>query len=279
MRHAREAVEAAIMRDGENADLPKIAEDIDADLGDGAGALAQARRAEELQPRHFALSVEEAMKLSQLGRFDEAEKLLSQASARASPKDRTAMAPAFAEVYMRTRRLEEGRRYLDDEVSRHPGDLGLLFTRGRFERYSGDAAAAERDFRKVLAEDPRDQGALEELEALLEKHGQSAKAQEECLAATVYQPGNLANNLRASLIYDSRHDDEKAAAAMLAAERSGHVSSLVEFKLAEKLFSLGRPDEALTHLALARRVSLYEGAPSVTQELTLAIERVRSRMP
>jgi tetratricopeptide (TPR) repeat protein len=279
LRHAKEVVEAAIARDRGNADLPKIAEDIDEDLGDIAGALAQARRAEELQPRHFALAVEEVMKLSQLGRYDEAEKLLRQTAIRCNPKDRAAMAPAFAEIFMRTRRLEEGRRYLDDEVSRRPADRSLLFTRGRFARYAGDVAAAERDFREILAEDPEDQSALDELEGLLDKHGQSTKAQEECLAATVYQPRNLANNLRAALIYDSQHNDEKMVGSLLAAERSGHVTSLVEFKLAQKLFDLGRLDEALVHLAEARRISLYEGAPSLTQELSLAIERLRSHMP
>jgi tetratricopeptide (TPR) repeat protein len=279
LRHAREVAEAAIARDSENADLAKIAEGIDDDLGDVAGALAQARRAEELQPRHFALAVEEAMKLSQLGRSGEAETLLRRTATWCPPKFQAAMAPAFADLFIRARRFEEGRRFLDDEISRHPEDRSLLLIRGRLERFAGDAAAAERDFRGVLAGDPEEQGALEELQDLLNiELGQSARAQEECLAAAVYQPRNLANNLRASKIYELQHNDERMVGSLLAAERSGHVTSLDEFKLALKLLELKQPDDALAHLAVARRISLYEGAPSVTRDLGLAIERITSRM-
>jgi len=279
LRHAREVAEAAIARDGENADLPRIAEGIDDDLGDFTAALAQARRAEELQPRHFALAAEEAMELSRLGRYGEAEELLRRTATWCPPKYRAAMDPAFADLFIRARRFEEGRRYLDSEVSRHPEDRSLLLVRGRLERFAGDAAAAERDFRGILAGDPEEQDALEELEDLLNAElGQSARAQEECLAAALYQPRNLANNLRASKIYESQHNDEKMVGSLLAAERSGHVTSLDEFKLALKLLDLRRPDDALAHLAVARRISLYEGAPSVTRDLGLAIERIRSRM-
>ena len=88
----------------------------------------------------------------------------------------------------------------------------------------------------------------------------------------------MANNLRAAIINDSHGDDAQSVRCLLAAERSGPVTSGVELWLARKLFTLGRPDEGLTHLAEARRISLVEGDPAVTESISQAIEHVLSQM-
>ena len=71
------------------------------------------------------------------------------------------MAPAFADLFTRTRRFEEGESYLDKEVSQLPADENLRLLRGRFVQLSGDIAAAERDYRAILADNPASRGALE----------------------------------------------------------------------------------------------------------------------
>jgi tetratricopeptide (TPR) repeat protein len=271
---AREVVRAAVANDPGNPDLAKISEDIDDDLGDVAGALAEARRAQLLQPWNFALATDEAIKLSRLRRYGEAEALLGATARRCSPRDLSAMAPAFADLFTREGRISEGRRYLDNAVAGAPADLSLRLARARLARKAGDPVSAERDFRGVLADDPANQAALEGLVGLLNEIGQKAAAERETLAAAESQPRNQANNLRAAIICDSSGDAQRETRYLLAAERSGPVNSAVELKLARKLLDLRRPDEALTHLAEARLISIHEGDPSVTEQIRQVIENL-----
>ncbi|HEY5080253.1 MAG TPA: tetratricopeptide repeat protein [Opitutaceae bacterium] len=275
---AKEAVRAAIARDPENADLAKIAEEVDDDQGDIAGALAQAKRGQELQPYSFALATDQAIKLSRLGRYGEAEKLLRETEDSAPPRDAAAMAPAFADLFTRTRRFEDGRRYLDAEIARRPADESLRLLRGRLARLGGDTAAAEREFRALLAQNPGSQGALEALIGLLDETGQRDGAEKASLEAVGPQPRNLANNLRASIIFDSRGDAERSVDCLLAAEKSGPLTTAVELQLAHKLFGLQRLDETLAHLAVARRISLYWDDPAVTNSITEAIDGIWARL-
>ena len=195
-----------------------------------------------------------------------------------TPRDRAAMAPAFGDLFTRTKRFEAGMRYLDAEISLRPADESLRLIRGRLAHFAGDNARAEREFRGILSADPGSQAALEELEGLLNGLGQAAAAERESLAAAESQPRNLANNLRAAIICDSHGDDAKSIRCLLAAERSGPVTSGVELGLARKLFKLERLDESLAHLAEARRISLYEGDPAMTDSIGRAIENILSQM-
>jgi len=278
LRRAKESVQAASARDPDNADLAKMEEEIDDDMGDVGGALAQARRARELQPENFALATDEAIKLSRLGRYDEAERLLNQTAASCPPGDLALMAPAFSDLFTRTGRFDEGRRYLDGEISRRPADESLRLIRGRLARLAGDNASAEREFRAVLAADPGSQGALEALVSLLNRLGRTAAAEKEILAAVDNQPRNQANNLRAAVLHDAHGDEAKCIRCLLAAERSGPVTSAFELQLAQKLFKLERLDDALDHLAEARRISLYEGDSAVTESIRRIIEHILSQM-
>ena len=277
-RQARETAEAASAADPGSPDLAKIFEEIDDDLGDVAGALAQAQRARGLEPRNFALAGDEAIKLSRLGRYGEAESLLRQTAASSTPRDRAALAPAFADLFTRTKRFDEGRSYLGGEIAARPGDESLPILRGRLAGLAGDSAAAERDFRGVLAADPASQPALEALIALLGESGCTADAEREIIAAVDRQPRNAANNLRAAVIDDTRGDAQHVIQCLRAAERSGPVSSAVEVQLARKLFLDHKVDETLEHLAEARRISLYEGDPAATESVSQAIESIWSQL-
>ncbi len=278
-RRAKALVQAAAAADPENPDLAKIAEEIDDEAGDLGAALAEARRARTLQPENFALAADEAIKLSRLGRYNEAEQLLRETERTCTPRDRVLIAPAFADLYTRTRRFVEGRRYFDEAVSRHPADASLRLLRGRLARLGGDTAAAEQEFRAILAGDPANQGATAELVGLLDQTGQTAAAEQATLAAAQFQPRNQTNSLRAAIICEQRGDDPNALRYLTAAERSGPVTSGVELHLARKYFDRRQPDEALTHLAEARRISWLEGNPEATRSIDAIMAKVRAQLP
>jgi tetratricopeptide (TPR) repeat protein len=279
LRLSDEMVKAAVAADSSNPDLAKMAEGIDDDLGDLAGALAQARRAEELEPWNYALFADEAIKLSRLGRFDEAEQLLNKTAAKCSPRDLAAMAPAFADFYTRTKRLQDGIRYMDGAILRTPADNSIRIIRARLYRLSGDSNAAEREYRGVLALDPSSQPALEALVNLLGESGRTEDAEVASLSALGRQPTNLANNLRSAIIHDTSHDDALSAECLLAAEKSGPVTAAVELRLAQQLYRLGRLDDTLSHLALARRITVYEGGgPREISTISRSINNVWSQL-
>jgi tetratricopeptide (TPR) repeat protein len=278
LRQAKEIVQAAVAADRENPDLARIAEDIDDDLGDIAGALAESLRAQDLQPRSFALATDEAIKLSRLGRFDEAERLLRETAAACPPRDRVAMTPAFADFFTRTKRINEGKRFMDAEIFRNPNDSSLKLLKIRLLRLSGDNAGAEQEYRDILADDPSNQAALEALVKVLTETGDSSGAEKASLSAVELQPRNLANNLRAAIIYDARGDNPQAVKCLLAAERSGPVTAAVESHLAAKLLVLQRLDETLFHLGEARRISVYEGDSTATQSIDRSIDYIWSQL-
>jgi tetratricopeptide (TPR) repeat protein len=278
LARAHQAVADAQARDPGNSDLARIAEDIDDDRGDLEGALAEAQRGETLQPWSYALPADVAIKLSRLGRYEEAEKVLRNTSLLCDPRDRAAIAPAFADLFTRTKRFADGRRYLDAEIASRGTDTSLRILRGRLAHLAGDTGAAESEFRGVLKSDPSNEQAQEALVGLLGATGQSAAAEKATLDAVDVQPRNQGNNLRAAIYYDSRGDDAQAVRFLLAAELSGPVNSGVELSLSKKLFGLKRPEEGLSHLALARRVSLYEGDPQLTKSIERGIEGIFSQM-
>ncbi len=279
LQQANDTIRAAVRRDPQSPFLAKLEEDLADDQGDVAGALAAARRGQQLQPANFALMADEAIKLSRLGRFEEAEALLKKAAATSPPRDLARMAPAFADFFTRTRRLGEGQRYLDGVIALRPDDTSLHLLRGRLVRLAGDNAAAEKEFRNRCASDPGNQNALEALVGLLMETGRQPEAEQVSLAAADQQPRNQANNLRAAIIAESGHDHDQAIKWLLAAERSGPVTSAIELRIARKYFARQQPEEALRHLAEARRISGYEGDPATTASLTEVIDHLRAQLP
>jgi len=278
LRHAREVAASAMAKDPGNPDLPKVAEGIDDDLGDTAASLVDVRKAAELQPRDFTLATNEAVRLMRLSRNADAEALLRETARTCSPRDRSLMAPAFADLFTRTGQISEGRKFLDAEILKEPSFENLRMVRAQFWRFTGNNSSAENEYRSILAEDPSSRNALEAFVNLLGATGQTDAADQETLASVALQPRNFANNLRAASLYGRRKDDAHEVQYLLAAESSGPMTSATEQRLAQRLLSLGRPDEALTHLALARRVSLYEGNPLQTVQISTVIERLESQM-
>jgi tetratricopeptide (TPR) repeat protein len=279
LMEAGRVLDTAVAADTENPALAILRQACYNVRGDLAGSLVELRRAEALQPRSAALEAEEAMKLSRLGKYDEAEQLLLSAHERASTSERALLAPAFAELYTRTRRLSEGQAFFASEIERAPRDLSLVAVRARMERLCGETGSAERDYRAVLASEPSSEAALEGLVDLLQSTGRLEESEKESVAAESFQPGNASNNLRASVIHDRRGETDKSILMLLAAERSGPVSASVEVRIAKALLAQGDTPEGALHLALARLLAEAEGNGRAVSALGEAIDQLRASLP
>ena len=279
LEQAAAVVRSAIAADPANPALAKIAEGIADDRGDLAEALAQVRRAQQLQPDDFALHTDEAVTLARLGRYGEAEALLRRTARDSPPRDRALMATAFADLFTRTGRFAEGRRFFDEAIRRRPDDFSLRLLRGRLARLAGDPKSAEADYRAALKGDPANPDALEMLVSFLGETGRSAEAEEVSLAAVERQPHNQVNNLRAMLIYGQRGDTKNSVRLLEASEHSGPVTAAVELRLARQVRELGSQEESLFHLALAERLSRIEDDAETTRQIAQLIEALRAENP
>lgn len=274
---ARREVENAIAQDPGNADLAGIARDIDVELGDVAGALAEAQRAAQLlPPTDLGLFSDQASLLAQLGRFDEAEGVLRQAAAALGTD---AVGPPLAALAARQKKFADGRSTLDRLIARHPATQKFRLMRGSVARMAGDNGAAEREYRAILARDPGNQAALEELVSILGEAGQTSAVETESLGVAERQLKNQVNDLRVANIQEARHNDTECVRFLAAAERCGPSTAAMELRLARKLFHLQRRDESLLHLAVARRLAAIEDDPESAESITELIGRVRALGP
>ncbi len=275
---AEKVVRAALDKDPSNPDLIRELEDIEDQKGDLNAALALSVRAQEVQPLSYALAADEAIKRSRLGRYDEARAILDRTAATCTQRDLALMAPAYADLFSRTRRFDEGRRYLEKLLQARPGDMELRMVLARLERVGGNNPAAEAQYRSVLAADAGNQEALEELLSLLGASGATSPAEELSISGSRTQPRNQTNLLRAAVLFDRRHDESESVRCLLAAERAGPFTTGAEISLARKLLGAGRAAEALEHLAQARRISAFEGDGSATAPIEAAIKRIMAQM-
>jgi tetratricopeptide (TPR) repeat protein len=266
----------ALSRDPDNPALAGVLEGVDLDMGDLEGALALARRAAALLPADFATSADEASILIRLGRFDEAGAILTRASA--SGADLDMLAPVFSDLWTRTRKFDEGLRFLDGAIARNPRDRRLRLVHAGLMRASGNGAGAEREFRAVLSDDPSNEDALESLVGLLAERGREGDAAKESLAEAAFQPRNQENSLRAAKAAEAGGDSESVVTNLLAAERSGPVNATFELTLALDLYKLHRMDEMMAHLEEARKLSLGEGNRSVTDSIEKLERRMRAEI-
>jgi tetratricopeptide (TPR) repeat protein len=275
---ARAAVVAkdALSRDPNNPALAGVLEGVDIDLGDLGGALALSARAEEMLPRDIATSADKADILIMLGRFDEAGDILAQAAG--SGADLDMLSPVLVAFWTRTRRFDEGGKFLEAAIARRPGDRRLPVVRAGLLDAAGDSSGAERECRAILAADPSNSDALEGLVAILLKTGRQDAAAQESLAEAGFQPRNQDNSLRAAKASEAKGDAEGSVRYLEAAEKSGPVNATFELTLALKLYQLRRMDDMMAHLAEARRLSSHEGNPSVTGSIDTLIARMRLEM-
>jgi tetratricopeptide (TPR) repeat protein len=270
---------AAIAKDPNNPLLAGILEGIDLDLGDLPGALGQATRAQMLLPKDVALDADVASILQRLGKGDQAEQILLQADR--SGADLDLLAPAYADFFSREKRYSDALQFIDQALLKHKGDRRLQLVRASVLRVSGYFLDARNAYQAILMADPSNEDALEGLVAALDASGETAIRDEMVLHFERLQQRNQANNLRALRLHEKanemlgqKSDEPGAIRAMIAAERSGPVTSTFELTLALKLYRAERMTEMMDHLAEARLLSLDEGNPSVTASLEALIQRM-----
>ena len=269
---AAETARSALARDPANPALAGILEGMDLDMGDLQGALGMATRVGELLPRDFAPAADEASVLMRLGRYDEAEGILSRAAGAGADLD--LLGPVLEDFWIRTKRYKDGIEFLGRAISQRPADRRLRIVRASLFRASGDTAGAERECRSVLSEDPSNAEALELLVAVLDDTGRPAEAARQSTASAPVQPRNQENSLRAAKDCEARGDAEGLVRNLEDAERSGPVNATFELSLALKLYQLRRMDGVMAHLAEARTLSTMEGNPAVTDSIESLIDRM-----
>jgi Flp pilus assembly protein TadD len=259
--------------DPDNPALAGILEGIDLDRGDFEAALALATRARQLVPPDFATAADVASILMSLGRFDEADGILIRAAGSGADLDN--LAPVLADFWIRTKRFDDGRGFLDRAIAVSPRDRRIRLVRAALLRAAGDTAGAERDYRALLAGDPAGEDALEGLVGILTETGRTEEAATVSLAAAERQPRNQENSLRAVRDCEAKGDVEGSVRNMEAAELSGPVNATFELTLALKLYQLRRMEEMMTRLAEAKKLSAHEGNSSVTDSIDTLIGRMR----
>ena len=176
-------------------------------------------------------------------------------------------------------RFSEGDRYLTEAIARRPADTRLRIVRAGLLRAAGDLAGADREFRAVLAADPTSEDALEAIVSLSVEAGHPEEVGQESLEAADAQPRNQANNLRAVRACEARGDAAGSIRFMLAAERSGPVTSTFELTLALKFYQQRRRNELMLHLAEAFALSKNEMNQAVTVSIRQLIDRMRREFP
>lgn len=263
----------AAANDLESPFLAKLLQEALDDAGDLEGALAELRRGQSLQPENFALRTDEAIKLARLGRFAEAEALLRATYARSPLRDRRLMLPAFADLFIRTQRLDEGRAFLSEtraEAGDSPAGAKILVLRARLALLASDRAAAMTDLREARRLDPRNPEALEALLPLLPHD----EARAEVYRAAQQQPLNHANHLRAALL--AKDDPAAAIGYLRAAAKSGPMNAGAMLRLARLEYNSGQRDEALLHLAYARRLAAIEEDETTRTQIGELVQRIRA---
>lgn len=279
LSRARAMAHAAALQDPENPFLAKIEADLASELSDWDAALAAIRHAMQLQPRNLAARLDEVTALAHAQRQKEAEALLDEIAADSPSREHQGLEPAYADFYLRTGRIDEARRRLDAAIKKYPDARDLAWWRARLEQIAGNAAEAERRYRAILTDDPTDKEALEFLGILLAKDGRTDELNQLSLTLADRQPRNQANSRRAALLAEQKGDKPATIRYLLAAEHCGPVTSAFEMHLARLLFELGRREDALDHLGVAKRLTQFESDPAGAEAIAKIVARVREKSP
>lgn len=270
---AEKTVRSAMEQDPDNPALAGILEGIELDRNDLSGALAQARRVAALLPKDFALGADEAMILRRSGKVAEAEAVLR--AAFTSGTDWNVAAPAMGDFYARSGHVSEGRAWFQRALRARSADRRLRLSYAEFFQASGAHAEAEKVARDVWQLEPNNADAIEILAGLLAANGHPNDRDQLTDEVAKRVPDDYANDLREVTLCEKRGDEAGAVRAMLAAEAAGPSNATFELTLALKLFKANRLDEALQRLAVAARLSRYEGNPQVTESIVRLIAKLQ----
>lgn len=255
---AANAVAAAQQRDPDNPTLLFQAASARLQAGDAPGALALHERLAALVPPAPELAVQKAVLLQQLGRANEAEEVLLRAVATAPYYFQTYgfLASFWVAAGQQARAVAAFGRF----VEKMPDSRAVRSAYAQLLAHSGDAGAAEREWRAVLRLVPDDESALAPLVDRLEQAGREPEAVELMLAAHAYNPRSFDNNARLVQVHEERGDRAQTVRFMRDLAASGPVNARLYVDLAVHLDALGRPGEALAALRRARQAAAGDAA-------------------
>ncbi|MGE0040121.1 MAG: tetratricopeptide repeat protein [Vicinamibacterales bacterium] len=202
--------------------------------------------ARELQPADGRYASYLADALAKAGRASAGADLLERA-VKAEP-DSLARVVALADFYSSQKRYDDAVRVLDDATSRGEGEgnAGLILQLGAVYEDAGRYADAEREFRRIIARDPLHAPALNYLGYMLADRGERLDEAVTLIErALKVEPGNPAyeDSLGWALFKQGRYADAEPHLAS-AASRLGD-NSVIQEHYGDVLARLGRKDEAI----------------------------------
>jgi predicted Zn-dependent protease len=269
---ARDQVDRALQRQPQNPNLMIRLENIVFDLHDFDRALELVEAAMKLQPRSAVLLTQKANLLSLAGRPNEAEELLL-TSTRTDPYYFPAW-QVLVNLWSKIGQAAKGRHLLEARLAVMPGNNYLRMAYATLLNRSGEPRAAEQELRTILAGDPTNTTALEQLLRVCLTGGREAEAEAIMLTAAPFQPRNTDNNTRLAQRYAARGDTANMVRYLRALAEGGPVDASLLLELAQRLLDLNQPDEALVYARRGQRAAAAENNAELRQAAAELIGRV-----
>jgi tetratricopeptide (TPR) repeat protein len=259
-------VEAALARDPENPDL--LFQTAAARLQSGKFSAVEELGARLIAAAPFSpeFAAQQAFVLQRLGRFDGGNKLLRH-SLGAFPYYFQSYS-LLAQLWAESGQLPEMLGQFAHWVNRMPDSRALRSTYAWMLARSGDAVAAEAQWRAILRMVPDDESAMAPLLKRLQEQGKTDEMVTLMETAAAYNPRNFDNNTRLVQVYENRSDTARLVTALQALAASGPVNPLLYRDLALALRQLGREPEAQAALHRGLRALAKEDDPALRHELT-----------
>ena len=237
-RALADAIEDASRRDPGNAFLLFSAAGANLQAGDRARALELNGRLAALEPASAEDAAQRAFLLEQLGRFDEAEKILLRSAASDPYYFQTYS--LLANLWNATGRIPKALEYFAALTARMPDSSAVRLAYAEVLGAGGDWSGAEQQWREVLRSSPDNEVALASLVQRLYERRRGDDAVDLMLKAHAYNPRDLPNNERLEMVFEEKGDLKATVTYMRAMADSGPVKAVMHLDLALNLLKLGR---------------------------------------
>jgi tetratricopeptide (TPR) repeat protein len=254
---AEAQVTGALQANPQDPGLMVRLENIEFDLRHFDHALELVDQAMTRQPRSAVLVTQKANLLLLCNRPNEAEELLLN-STRTDPYYFPAWQVLLG-VWGKTQQIEKGKRTLEALLLKMPANNYIRTAYASLLMRSNQSGPAEEQWRLILAADPSNALALEQLLRLYQQGGRTAEADALMLESAKFQPRNSANNVRLAQGYAAKGDSANMAVYLRALAESGPVDASLLLELSQRLTDLGREREALVYARRGKTAADAEG--------------------
>ena len=275
LQSAEAQVTSALQANPQDPGLMVRLENIEFDLRHLDRALELVDQAMALQPRSAVLVTQKANLLLLFNRPNEAEELLL-SSTRTDPYYFPAWQVLIA-VWGKTGQIEKGKRTLEELLVKMPANNYIRTAYASLLLRSGQAAATEEQWHLILAADPSNVTALEQLVRLYQQAGRTTEAETLMLEAAKSQPRNPANNVRLAQGYAAKGDSANMVTYLRTLAESGPVDASLLLELSQRLTDLGREREALVYARRGKIAADAEGNATFQRAATDLLQRLDRR--